>query len=312
MKPSQKTLKELKKNSTFLLMVLPGALWFIILKYIPMFGNVIAFKDFRISRRGFIHSVISSRWVGLENFKFLFKTQDAYIITRNTILYNLVFIILGLIIPVTFAIALHEINNQFLRKIYQTGMMFPHFLSWIVVSYFVFGFLSVDKGLFNQLLSFLGRDPINWYFSPKHWPPILIFMNTWKGTGYGSVVYLASIVGIDKTYYEAAMIDGATKWQQIKSITLPLLTPLMTILTVLAVGRIIYADFGLFYQVPKNSGALYSVTNVIDTYVFRGLMVMGDIGMSTAAGLYQSFVGFILVVSSNLLVKKINPDHALF
>lgn len=269
-------------------------------------------KTFEISRKGFIDSIIKSRWVGFENFKFLFKTQDAYIITRNTILYNLVFITLGLIIPVAFAIALHEINNQWLKKFYQTGMMFPHFLSWIVVSYFVFSFLSADKGLINQFLVSTGKEPINWYFSPSYWPPILIFINVWKGTGYNSVVYLASIVGIDKTYYEAAMIDGASKWQQIKNITLPLLTPLMIILTILAVGRIIYADFGLFYQVPKDSGALYSVTNVIDTYVFRGLMVMGDIGMSTAAGLYQSFVGFILVLGSNLIVKKINPDHALF
>ncbi len=308
----QKFLKDLRKNGAFLLMVLPGALWFLILKYIPMFGNVIAFKDFRISRKGFIDSIIKSHWVGFENFKFLFKTQDAYIITRNTILYNLVFITLGLIIPVAFAIALHELNNQWLKKIYQTGMMFPHFLSWIVVSYFVFSFLSADKGLVNQFLVSTGKEPINWYFYPRYWPPILIFMNVWKGTGYNSVVYLASIVGIDKTYYEAAMIDGASKWQQIKNITLPLLTPLMIILTILAVGRIIYADFGLFYQVPKDSGALYSVTNVIDTYVFRGLMVMGDIGMSTAAGLYQSFVGFILVLGSNLIVKKINPDHALF
>jgi putative aldouronate transport system permease protein len=191
-------------------------------------------------------------------------------------------------------------------------MLFPHFLSWVVVSYFVFTFLSVDRGLLNNMLGWLGIDAISWYNEPKFWPAIIILTSIWKGVGYGSIVYLAAIVGIDRTYYEAAMIDGASKWQQIKNITIPLITPLMIILTILNIGRIFSADFGLFYQVPRDSGPLYSVTNVIDTYVYRGLTTMGDISMSTAAGLYQSFVGFILVLLTNYLVQKVDKEYALF
>ncbi|MBR2568136.1 MAG: sugar ABC transporter permease, partial [Paenibacillus sp.] len=257
-------------------------------------------------------SLMQSEWVGFKNFEYLFSTNDAYIITRNTILYNVVFIILGLVCAVAMAIILSEIVNKRLAKVYQTGMFLPHFLSWVIVGYFTFSFLSVDKGVLNQFLVWIGQDPVSWYSESKYWPYILVFLNLWKGIGYSSVVYLAAIVGIDKTYYEAAMIDGANKWQQIRHITIPSISTLMTILTLLAVGRIFYADFGLFYQIPRDSGPLYSVTNVIDTYVYRGLKVTGDISMSTAAGLYQSFVGFILVMTSNWIVRKFNKENALF
>ncbi|WP_051428263.1 ABC transporter permease [Bacillus sp. J33] len=293
-------------------MVLPGTIWFLLFSYLPMFGTVIAFKNFRFDPNGFFASIQNSEWVGFENFRFLFNTNDAWIITRNTVLYNLVFIVLGLVLAVFVAIVLSELANKRLSKIYQTGMLFPHFLSWVVVSYFVFTFLSVDRGLLNNMLGWLGIDAISWYNEPKFWPAIIILTSIWKGVGYGSIVYLAAIVGIDRTYYEAAMIDGASKWQQIKSITIPLITPLMVILTILNIGRIFSADFGLFYQVPRDSGPLYSVTNVIDTYVYRGLTTMGDISMSTAAGLYQSFVGFILVLLTNYLVQKIDKEYALF
>ncbi|NMM52540.1 ABC transporter permease [Paenibacillus aquistagni] len=312
MKPIKNFIHHLNLNKVFLLMVLPGALWFLFFSYIPMFGAVIAFKDYRIGRDGFLASLMQSEWVGFKNFEYLFSTNDAYIITRNTILYNVVFIILGLVCAVAMAIILSEIVNKRLAKVYQTGMFLPHFLSWVIVGYFTFSFLSVDKGVLNQFLVWIGQDPVSWYSESKYWPYILVFLNLWKGIGYSSVVYLAAIVGIDKTYYEAAMIDGANKWQQIRHITIPSISTLMTILTLLAVGRIFYADFGLFYQIPRDSGPLYSVTNVIDTYVYRGLKVTGDISMSTAAGLYQSFVGFILVMTSNWIVRKFNKENALF
>ncbi len=293
-------------------MVLPGVLWFLVFSYLPMFGTVIAFKDYKIDGNGFLSSIMSSDWVGLENFKFLFQTDDAFIITRNTVLYNLVFIIVGLVLGVALAIVFNSLLNKRGAKIYQTGMLFPHFLSWVVVSYFLFSFLSEDSGLVNNILVAFGQDPIAWYNDPKYWPFILIMMNVWKGLGYGSIVYLAAIAGIDRTYYEAAMIDGAGKWQQIRHVTIPALTPLMVILTILNVGKIFNSDFGLFYQLPRNSGPLYPVTDVIDTYVYRGLTSLGDMSMSAAAGFYQSIVGFILVILTNYIVKKINPEYALF
>lgn len=305
-------LKDINKNTAMLIMVLPATLWFIFFSYLPMAGMVIAFKEYRYSRDGFLASIIESKWVGLQNFKFLFSTNDAYIITRNTVLYNIFFIVLGLVIAVAMAIMLAEITNKRLAKVYQTGMFLPYFLSWVIVGYFVFSFLSLDRGVVNQVAGWFGIDPTNWYSDPTYWPIIIVVVFLWKSVGYNSVIYLAAIMGIDKSLYEAAMIDGANKWQQIRNITLPMLTPLITILTLLAIGKIFYADFGLFYQVPRDSGTLYSVTNVIDTYVYRGLKSTGEIGMSTAAGLYQSLIGFILVITSNGIVRKFNKDNALF
>ncbi|EUJ26304.1 sugar ABC transporter permease [Listeria newyorkensis] len=308
----KKFFKKLYANKIWLFMVLPGVAWFLIFAYLPMFGTVIAFKDYRVDGNGFISSLMSSDWVGLENFKFLFRTDDAFIITRNTVLYNLVFIIVGLLLGVALAIVFNSLVNKRMAKVYQTGMLFPYFLSWVVVSYFLYSFLSEDSGLLNSLIVSFGGDPISWYSDPKYWPFILIFMNIWKGLGYGSIVYLAAIAGIDRNYYEAAMIDGAGKWQQIRHVTIPALTPLIIILTILNVGKIFNSDFGLFYQLPRNSGPLYPVTDVIDTYVYRGLTSLGDISMSAAAGLYQSIVGFILVMLTNYIVKKIDPEYALF
>lgn len=293
-------------------MTLPGLIWFVVFAYLPMFGQIIAFKDFRFHPDGFFASVMHSDWIGLDNFEFLFSTNDAFLITRNTVLYNLVFIVLGVVLAVGVAIILSEITKQKLAKIYQTGMLFPHFLSWVVVSYFVFTFLSVDKGLINSVLENFGIDTISWYNEPSFWPYILIAVSQWKGIGFGSIVYLAAIVGIDRSYYEAAMIDGANKWQQIRHVTIPMIMPIIIILTILNIGNIFSADFGLFYQIPRDSGPLYSVTNVIDTYVYRGLMTMGDIGMSTAAGLYQATVGFVLILITNYVVRKVDEENALF
>ncbi|HEY4390561.1 MAG TPA: ABC transporter permease subunit [Paenibacillus sp.] len=300
------------KNRMMLLMVLPGALWFLFFSYLPMLGTVIAFKEYRFDRDGFWASIVNSKWVGWENFKFLFSTNDAYIITRNTLLYNIVFIFLGLIFSVLLAVILSEISNKRLSKVYQTGMFLPYFLSWVIVGYFTFSFLSSDRGLLNGLFDSLGIPPVQWYSESKYWPLILVLVYLWKAVGYNSVVYLASIMGIDRSLYEAAMIDGASKMQQIRAITLPMLKPIITIMTLLAIGKIFYADFGLFYQVPRDSGTLYGVTNVIDTYVYRGLKTTGEIGMSAAAGLYQSVVGFTLVMTSNYIVRKFDKDNALF
>ncbi|MEK3792274.1 ABC transporter permease subunit [Paenibacillus sp. FSL R7-0204] len=303
-----KSAKDILRNKVLLFMVLPGTLWFLFFSYLPMVGTVIAFKQYRFSRDGFWASIINSKWVGWDNFKFLFSTNDAYLITRNTLLYNIAFIGLGLILSVLLAVVLSEIANKKLAKFYQTGMFLPYFLSWVVVGYFAFSFLSSERGLLNSLFG----SNIAWYSESKYWPFIIIFVFLWKAVGYNSVVYLAAIMGIDKSLYEAAMIDGASKLQQIRSITLPMLKPIIIIMTLLAIGKIFYADFGLFYQVPRDSGTLYSVTNVIDTYVYRGLKTTGEIGMSTAAGLYQSVVGFVLVLTSNYIVRKFDKDSALF
>ena len=304
-------MKRFKNNKELLLLTIPGAIWFLVFAYLPMFGVIVAFKRWRI-HGGFFESLMNSKWVGFDNFKFLFKSSDAWLITKNTVLYNIVFIILGIVLPVTLAILLNELLNKKLAKFYQSSMFLPYFLSWVVVSYCLYAFLSPEKGYVNGILQSMGGKGISWYTEPKYWPFIIIFMSQWKAVGYGTVVYLASICGIDKSYYEAAMIDGASKFQQIKYITVPLLKPVMIIMFITSIGGMFRGDLGLFYQLPKDSGALYPVTNVIDTYVYRGLMNLGDIGMSSAASLYQSFVGLILIVTSNAIVRKVDEENAFF
>ena len=304
-------MKRFKNNKELLLLTIQGAIWFLVFAYLPMFGVIVAFKRWRI-HGGFFESLMNSKWVGFDNFKFLFQSSDAWLITKNTVLYNIVFIILGIVLPVTLAILLNELLNKKLAKFYQSSMFLPYFLSWVVVSYCLYAFLSPEKGYVNGILQSMGGKGISWYTEPKYWPFIIIFMSQWKAVGYGTVVYLASICGIDKSYYEAAMIDGASKFQQIKYITVPLLKPVMIIMFITSIGGMFRGDLGLFYQLPKDSGALYPVTNVIDTYVYRGLMNLGDIGMSSAASLYQSFVGLILIVTSNAIVRKVDEENAFF
>ncbi|WP_283695058.1 ABC transporter permease [Clostridium perfringens] len=304
-------MKRFRNNKELLLLTIPGAIWFLVFAYLPMFGVIVAFKRWRI-HGGFFESLMNSKWVGFDNFKFLFQSSDAWLITKNTVLYNIVFIILGIVLPVTLAILLNELLNKKLAKFYQSSMFLPYFLSWVVVSYCLYAFLSPEKGYVNGILQSMGGKGISWYTEPKYWPFIIILMSQWKAVGYGTVVYLASICGIDKSYYEAAMIDGASKFQQIKYITVPLLKPVMIIMFITSIGGMFRGDLGLFYQLPKDSGALYPVTNVIDTYVYRGLMNLGDIGMSSAASLYQSFVGLILIVTSNAIVRKVDEENAFF
>lgn len=308
---AKKRLVRFRKNKELFALTIPGLIWFILFSYLPMIGILLAFSKYRV-HGGFLTSLFKSEWVGFDNFKFLFATGDAGIILRNTISYNLVFIILGIVLPITVALLLNELRNQRMVKIYQSAMFLPYFLSMVVISYCFFAFLNPEKGYFNIILESLGKDPVSWYTESKYWPFIIIFVSQWKGIGYGTVIYLASICGIDRTYYEAAVLDGATKWQQARYITLALLKPVVTILFIMSVGGIIRSDFGLFYQLPRDSGTLYSVTNVLDTYIYRALRVSGELGMSSAAALFQSTVGFCLIMFTNWIVTKVDSDNALF
>ncbi|MHA6483301.1 ABC transporter permease [Paenibacillus sp. strain BS8-2] len=307
--PKVKTKNKYRKYLPLLIMMVPGLLYLLFNNYLPMLGIVIAFKDVNFAK-----GILQSDWIGWKNFEYLFKTSDAYIITRNTILYNVVFIALGTALSLACAILLNEIKNKVLLKAYQSLITLPHLISMVIVSYLVYALLSADTGFINKtILPWLGiEEGIMWYSEAKYWPVILTLVNIWKGVGYSSIVFFAALLGIDEEYYEAARLDGASRWHQIIHITLPILTPVIIMLTLLNVGRIFYSDFGLFYQVPMNSGMLFETTATIDTYVFRGLTGSGDIGMSTAAGVYQSIVGFILVILANYLVRRYNKDNALF
>lgn len=299
---------KLRRQLPYLIMCLPGVLYLFINNYVPMFGIFIAFKNINYAK-----GIFGSDWVGLENFTYLFKTDAAFIMTRNTILYNLLFILLGVVFGVAVGIMLAEIRGRIRSRLYQTLLLLPYLLSWVIVAYIGYAFMSNDTGLLNnRLLPALGLDPVSWYATPEVWPFILTFVNLWKGIGYSSIVYLSSIVGIDKSLYEAAVVDGAGKWTQIRCITLPLLKPTVIMLTIMSVGRMFYSDFGLFYQLPMNSGALYSTTQTIDTYVYRGLMQLNDISMASAASVYQSLVGFVLVLAANGVVRKLSKENALF
>ena len=305
-------LNEIRHHWPFFVMLSPGLIVLLINNYIPMFGIIIAFKDYRYYGN-FITNLIRSKWVGFTNFEFFFATPYAFNITFNTIAYNLVFIILGLVIPVGFALALNELLNKRLAKIYQSFLFLPYFLSWIIVSYLAYSLFNIEHGFVNNsILTPLGVEPVRWYFEPVYWPFILTFFQVWKYTGYNTVVYLAAITGIESEYYEAAAIDGATKRQQIRHITLPLLQPIMIIMVLFAVGRIFNADFGLFYNVPRNSGALHTVTDVIDTYVYKTLRDTNNLGMAAAAGAYQAVIGSITVFIANYAVRKIDSEKALF
>ncbi|WP_426350539.1 ABC transporter permease [Alloiococcus sp. CFN-8] len=302
-----------KEDTELTILGLPTFIWFIAFSYLPMFGLVIAFKNYKISPgRGFIYSLLKSDWAGFKNFKFFLESNSFTMLLRNTVGYNIVFIILGIVIPVSLAIMISMIHSRKASKTYQTMLFFPHFMSWVVVSYFVYAFLSPDKGLLNQIMVFFGKEPIQWYMEAKYWPYILVFMNLWKTVGYSMVVYLASITGIDSTYYEAAMIDGATKWQQVKYITLPCLKPIIVMMFILSVGRIFYSDFGLFYQITQRvPSSLYNVASTFDTYIYNALRSGVTIGRTAAASLFQSVTCCIAILSANWVIKKIDEDSAI-
>lgn len=313
-KKGDAVLKHRKKRWTrddteLTLLATPTIIWYLLFSFIPMFGIIIAFKNFKIDGN-FIHSVINSGWCGFENFRFMFASQDAWIVLRNTLGYNIVFIILGIVVPVTMALMIGQLHSRRLGKIYQTAMFMPYFLSWVVVAAIVWGFLSYDKGLINNIITSNGGDPLNWYMMKGPWPFILIFLNVWKGLGYGMVVYLATITGIDSTYYEAAVIDGATKWQQVKYITLPIMKTVIIIMFIMSVGRIFYSDFGLFFQVPHDSNSLHTSTYTIDVMVYK-MLKSATVGMASAAAFFQSVMGCMTILVANWIVRRIDPDSAM-
>lgn len=287
-------------------MAMPGLIYLFINNYMPLPGLVLAFKSYN-ARDG----IWGSPWAGLSNFTYLFQNDAGYI-TRNTIFYNLAFIVINTVLAIAIAVVLSEMTNR-MKKFYQSAILLPYLLSSVIIAYLVFAFLGVENGFLNRtVLPLFGIEPVNWYTETSVWPFILILVNAWKSVGYNCIVYLATIMGFDRAFYEAAIIDGASKVQQIFRITIPMLKGTIVMLTLLAIGRIFYSDFGLFYQVPMNTGALYPVTQTIDTYVYRGLLEVGNITMSAAAGAYQSLVGFILVLGANLVVRKVDRENALF
>ena len=287
-------------------MALPGLIYLFINNYMPLPGLVLAFKSYN-ARDG----IWGSPWAGFSNFTYLFQNDAGYI-TRNTIFYNLAFIVINTVLAIAIAVVLSEMTNR-MKKFYQSAILLPYLLSSVIIAYLVFAFLGVENGFLNRtVLPLFGIEPVNWYTETSVWPFILILVNAWKSVGYNCIVYLATIMGFDRAFYEAAIIDGASKVQQVFRITIPMLKGTIVMLTLLAIGRIFYSDFGLFYQVPMNTGALYPVTQTIDTYVYRGLLEVGNITMSAAAGAYQSLVGFILVLGANLVVRKVDRENALF
>ncbi len=297
----------LKRHWRLHVLALPCLLWLIFFKYAPMFGITLAFQNYNISK-GFF----GSEFVGLKNFEFLFSTTDAWRITRNTVLYNIAFITLNTSLSVLLAIVFNELYFKRLAKTLQTLIIMPNFLSMAVVGIIVYGFLSGHNGILNNFLSNIGGKTRSWYTYKPIWPYLLVFVYIWKNVGYSSIVYVASLSGISQEFYEAAVLDGASKWQQARYVTIPHLRFIIIIMLILNLGSMFRGDLSLFYNVTQNNGALYEYTDVIDTYVFRALQTLGDTGMSSAAGLYQSVVGLILILISNAIVRRVDEDSALF
>lgn len=283
------------------------AIFILVFSYLPMVGLLIGFKDYRYDK-----GIFGSEWSGLENFKFLLESGNLSRMLRNTIGLNVLFIVLGLVAAVAVAIMMFELTSKLRIKTYQTLLLLPYFISWVIAGYMLYAMLNPSYGVMNQVLKKFGMEGIDWYSRPEYWPFILSFASVWKGVGMGCIMYYASLMGLDTAYFEAAAIDGATKWQTIKHITIPSLIPLMTIQTILNIGHIMKADFGLFYQLSRDSGALYEVTDVIDTFIYRTLKEQNNLSLSAATSFFQSFVSCALVLATNYVVTKIEPDNALF
>lgn len=302
----QKGLRKLIKWAPIYVLAIPGLVYLFINNYLPLQGLVIAFKNYRASA-----GIWGSEWVGLKNFEYLFKTKDAWIMTFNTISYNLAFIIINTVLGIALAILLNEIQRKSVKKVYQTMILLPYLMSMVVVAFLVSAILGENTGILNSIIQSLGGESIQWYSTQSYWPFILTIVNTWRMVGFDTIIYLASIVGFSSFFYEAAEIDGATKWQQIRLITIPMLKPTIIMLLTLSMGRIFRSDFGLFFQVPKNNGLLYNVTQTIDTYVYRALLQKGDISMSSAAAFYQSVVCLIMILLFNWLMRRYSKENAL-
>ena len=300
-------IKKVVRNRTLLLMVLIPLAYIIIFSYLPMGGVILAFKDYKY-RLG----IFGSPWIGLKNFSFFFISGAAGRVVRNTMLYNIAFITIGMIVEVFFAIILSEIRGRYYKKVTQSMMLLPFFISWVVVASVLYSILSFEYGLLNNIIKGVGGEPVNLYAIPAAWPFVLVFLRMWKAVGYGSIIYLANITSIDPQIYEAAEIDGANLWQKTGYITIQHLRPTMVIMLLLAMGGMFRGDFGMFYQTIRNNGLLLPYTDIIDTFVFRALLSSSDVGMSAASGLFQSVLCFITVMLANFVVNKIDPEYALF
>ena len=291
----------------FYLMGAPGLIYIFINNYMPLAGLQIAFKNFNFAK-----GMWDSPWIGFKNFEFLFKSKDAFVMVRNTLAYNIAWIFIGMFVGVSAAILLNEVQNAVAKKFYQTAILLPYLMSMVVIAYLVYAYLSPSSGLFTKGIERLTGNTIQFYQEPKWWPFILTFVHEWRGIGFGMILYLSSLLGIDPGYYEAASLDGATKWQQIRLITIPLLKPTILMLLILNLGQVFRSDFGLFYQVPMMQSPLFPVTQTIDTYVYRALMQLNNVGMSAAASFIQSVVGFVFIVTANKIVSKLDENSALF
>ena len=296
-----------KRYLPLYLMMLPALIYLFINNYLPMSGLVLAFEKYNVK-----DGIWGSQFVGFKNYTFLLKNNDLPILFRNTLGYNLCFILINLVLGVTLAILITEITNLKFRKAAQSSILFPFVVSIVIVSYMVRAFLDPEAGLLNHLLVSMGHQKVAWYDTAKYWPFILIFVNTWKGVGYGCILYISSILGIDMSLYESASLDGATKFQKIRYITLPFLKPTMITVSLLSLGRVFNSDFGLFFQVPQNSGLISSTTQTIDTFVYNVLITQSNVGMSAAASFFQSVMGFLMIMVFNAITRKISRENALF
>jgi putative aldouronate transport system permease protein len=302
--------RKFQSNLTLLLISIPALAQVVVFKYLTLPFLVIAFKDFKPAV-----GILKSEWVGFNNFRFLFGiTGKGWEITRNTMLYNAVFIFVGTLVSLALALLIAEIFQSFWSRFYQSVLFLPNFLSWVVVGYAGYALLSTSSGAINGFFGSLGIESVSWYKKVEAWPWILLLANTWKNVGVATLIYLASILAINSEYYEVSELDGASRWNQIWHITLPLISPMIIVMVLLSIGRILNADFGLFYEVPRLylNPQLIGVTEVIDTYVYRALINLGQVEMATAANLFQSVIGFILIVVSNWIVRRIDPERALF
>ena len=300
-------LAEFKKNKPLFVMILPAVVLIIVMAYLPMSGLILAFKNYR-----FDLGVFGSDWNGIENFRYLFESGTGWLITKNTIVYNLVNLITSQLLAILIAIFISEINKKFFKKISQSLIFLPYFISWVIVGTFVFAIFNYETGLLNSIIKALGGDPVNVYEMPGIWPVIIACFNSWKWCGYNSVIYIAAIVGVDAEIYEAASVDGANIFQRIRNITLPSIRATIITMLLLNVGRILRGDFEMFYQIVGQNGQLFNATDVIDTYVFRSLLQNSNLGMSAAASLYQSVLCFVIIIVVNRIVKKVDESNALF
>ncbi len=300
--------KEFKRNWQLYLMTAPALVFLILICYIPYGGLWMAFTDYN-----YLDGMFGSRFVGLENIRFFFSSGTGLGLksVRNTLIINFWGLIIGTIVPITIAICFNDVTHKLYKKVAQSVMFFPYFLSWVVVGAIIYAFFSTSTGIVNQWLAGVGQDTVRWYSEPKYWKPIIIVADVWKWCGYNSIIYMAALAGFDPSLYEAARVDGANRFKQILHITLPLLKPTIVILTLMAIGRIFFGDFGMIYGIVGNNALLYEEVAVIDTYVYSAMRTLG-FSYTTAIGLMQSVMGLILITISNHFAKKINDGEGLF